>query len=229
MYDANSEVKNLIRIIEVAKFGDNFKELIQRSKKYERIIEDLMNDSKVVFPNRYRYISEQHSHQCDFEDVVTMQKYDAKLLFAERDGKLLGSRNGDYSKWCQLQMEQVCEFGDYIENRGQRKISDLTFYKIACERLKSVEVDEDVIFFIPYPIVLDGKEFEMLHFCGDMLSAIFGELQRNGLVGDRKVYAIYPCVERAIVLRCLNTDKREYFTDHELRKYIAYDISLSQD
>ncbi len=219
----------MIRIIEVAKFGDNFKDLINRSKKYERIIEDLMNESKIIFPNQYRYISEQYSNQCDFEDIITMQKYDAKLLFTEKDGKLLGSRNCDYGKWCRSQMDQVCEFGDYIENRGQRKICDLTFYKIACERLQTVEPDEDVIFFIPYPIVLDGKDFDMLPFCGDLLSAIFNELRRNKMVGDRKVYVIYPCVEKAIVLRCLNTDKREYFTDHELRKYIAFDISLAQE
>ena len=219
----------MIQIKEVAKFRDNFKDLINRSKKYERIIENLINESKIVFPNQYRYISEQYSNQCDFEDIVTGQKYDAKLLFAEKDGKLLGSRNGDYGEWCRSQMDQVCEFGDYIENRGQRKISDLTFYKIACERLQTVEPDEDVIFFIPYPIVLDGKGFHMFPFCGDLLSAVFNELRRNEIVGDRKVYVIYPCVERAIVLRCLNTDKREYFTDHELRKYIAFDISLEQE
>ena len=66
----------MIRIIEVAKFGDNFKELIQRPKKYEHIIESLMNDSKVVFPNRYRYISDQHSHQCDFEDADERAMWD---------------------------------------------------------------------------------------------------------------------------------------------------------
>lgn len=68
-----------------------------------------------------------------------------------------------------------------------------------------------------------------MHFCGDLLSAIFTELKKKNLVKEQKVYVIYPCVENTIVIRYLNNSQREFFSEHELRKYIAYDVSLVFD
>ena len=105
----------------------------------------------------------------------------------------------------------------------------MTIYKVFKDRLATVAPYEYPIIFIPYPVVLDGEGLDILHFCGDLLSAIFTELKKKNLVKERKLYVIYPCVENALVIRYLNNSQREFFSDHELRKYIAYDVSLVSD
>ena len=215
-------------IREQAIINDNFKELI-RGGNYEKLIEQLMNDSQKIFPNKYKHLEKQSKGECDFIDLSTNQKYDAKLLFSGKDGKLVGSRNSDFGEWMQIKLDEVAEFSEYIEKRGQFDIENLTIYKIFKDRLATVAPDEYPIIFIPYPVVLDGEGLDILHFCGDLLSAIFTELKKKNLVKERKLYVIYPCVENALVIRCLNNSQREFFSDHELRKYIAYDVSLVSD
>ena len=65
--------------------------------------------------------------------------------------------------------------------------------------------------------------------CGQIELINFLKIKKKNLVKERKLYVIYPCVENALVIRCLNNSQREFFSDHELRKYIAYDVSLVSD
>lgn len=215
-------------IREQAIISDKFKELI-RGGTYEKLIETLINESKKVFPNQYKHLENQSRGQCDFIDLFTNQKYDAKLLFSEKDGQLVGSKNSDFGEWVKIKLNEVVEFSEYIERRGQFDIQNLTIYKVFMQRLATVETDEHPIIFIPYPVVLDGEGLGILHFCGDLLSAIFKELKKENLVKDRRLYVIYPCLGNSIVIRCLNDNQREFFSDQELRKYIAYDINLDTD
>ena len=86
----------------------------------------------------------------------------------------------------------------------------------------------NAIILFPYPIALDMEgdgELNLLHYCGDIMSSIFSELKKNGIVGDHKVYVIYPAADNKIVLRCLNTNQREYLISEELNKVFAYSIS----
>ena len=67
--------------------------------------------------------------------------------------------------------------------------------------------------------------FSMLQFCSDVLDSVFRELKKNGLVGNRKVYAIYPSIDEKMVLRCLNDNKREYLSSIETEKYFKYSFA----
>ena len=49
---------------------------------------------------------------------------------------------------------------------------------------------------------------------------------RNGVIGTRKVYVIYPSMDNKIVLRCLNTNQREYLVSKELSEVFSYSFSL---
>ena len=93
-------------IREQAIINDNFKELI-RGGNYEKLIERLMNDSQKIFPNKYKHLEKQSKGECDFIDLSTNQKYDAKLLFSEKDGKLVGSRNSDFGEWMQIKLDEL--------------------------------------------------------------------------------------------------------------------------
>ena len=109
-------------IREQAIINDNFKELI-RGGNYEKLIEQLMNDSQKIFPNKYKHLEKQSKGESDFIDLSTNQKYDAKLLFSEKDGKLVGSRNSEFGEWMQIKLDEVAEFSEYIEKRGQFDIA----------------------------------------------------------------------------------------------------------
>ena len=99
------------------------------------------------------------------------------------------------------------------------------------KRLKTVQHDENAIFLFPYPIALDldrNGEFNFIHLAGDILSFIFNELQRNNLVGNRKVYAIYPAADKKMVIRCLNNNVREYIYSENLNHIFLYEFQITR-
>ena len=210
-----------ITISMITTITEKFSKLIS-TDVYESYLCELMNTSVQVFPGQYEWIRAQFSGQCDFVEIGTGTKFDAKLPFASKHGKLIGSDNHDFRKWLELMQQEESEFGDdIVATRGQN-VSSMELYKIMENRLSSVEEDEHAIFFFPYPIVLDSKEFEMLHFVSDFLDAIFRELRKNKKVGERNIYVIYPSLDGDIVLRCLNDNRREFIQYDKFDEYIVY-------
>lgn len=214
---------------QVATLSDRLKTFIQ-SGNYEPYILTLMNQSEVVFPSQYIANEEQAHGQCDFYDIRTSEKYEAKLPFDKIEGQLICSNNADFKNWLEFMMDEESEFSDrIIRERGKYRIDSLRLYKTLEKRLNTVQEDENAIILFPYPITLDFEgtgELNLLHLCGDILSAIFGELVRNGVVQTRKVYVIYPSMDDKIVLRCLNNNQREYLISEELNGVFAYSFSL---
>lgn len=211
-----------------ASITEKFSKLIKKNN-YEPILCELMNISTLVFPGRYYWNIEQSSGECDFVEVGTGAKFDAKLPFRSKYGKLVGSNNHDFKKWIELMIQQETEFGEDIVETRDKNIASMELYKIMKCRLEDVEADEHAIFFFPYPIVLDCKELKMVSLISDYLDAIFRELSKNNIVGSRKIYAIYPAADRHIVLRCLNDNKREFVKFSKLDEFIAYDFSCECD
>ena len=136
---------------------DKFCKLIDKNV-YEPMLCKLMNASILVFPGNYIHITEQSAGQCDFVETTTGVKFDAKLPFYSKHGKLIASNNRDFLKWLELMLDEETEFGeDIIATRG-KNIGSLELYKIMEERMNSIKEDENAIFFFPYPIVLDFEE-----------------------------------------------------------------------
>jgi len=204
--------------------SEKFSNLIKKDK-YESCLCELMNLSTAVFPGRYQRVLEQPSNECDFIDIDTGTKFDAKLPFEKKHGKLIGSeKQRDFTKWLSLMQQQESEFGeDIIASRG-KNIACMELYKILSHRLETIEPDEHVIFFFPYPVVIDSKEFEFMHFVSDFLDAIYRELKKNNLIGCRNVYVVYPAVDGNIVLRCLNNNEREFLRYCGFDEYITYSL-----
>ena len=98
----------------------------------------------------------------------------------------------------------------------------MELYKIMEDRLSTIQEDENAIFFFPYPIVMDSKEFEWMHFTSDFLDAIFRELNKNMKVSLRNIYVIYPTIDGDIALRCLNNNRREYIHYEGFDEFIVY-------
>ena len=75
----------------VATISDKLKTFIQ-SGNYEIYILRLMNQSKTVFPGEYDRHKVQSHSECDFYDVKTLEKYEAKLPFDKKEGELILSK-----------------------------------------------------------------------------------------------------------------------------------------
>ena len=75
---------------------NDIKDLIKPGN-YERIILDLMNASKMIFPSQYIHQDNQANGECDSVDIVTGEKFDAKILIGKRQGQMIGSRKCDVS------------------------------------------------------------------------------------------------------------------------------------
>jgi len=181
-----------------------------------------MNYSKRVFPNKYKHNKSQADGECDFVDIASGDKYDAKLLFDEEQGRLIGSKNGNLESWLKLMMAETDEYKNCFPSVGLIKVQELSLYKIMKYRLMRIKPDENAIFFIPYPIVSDFRDSIFLQFATDILKAIYDELCNNSLIGNRKVYAIYPSTMEGMVLRDLATYYKENAPSPDLDKYFAY-------
>lgn len=214
---------------QVATLSDELKTFIQ-SGNYEPYILALMNESKSVFPGQYVHNDNQSRSQCDFYDIRTAEKYEAKLPFDKKEGQLICSNNANLKEWLEFMLDEESEFSDrIIRERGKYRIDDLRLYKTVEKRLKTVQEDENAIILFLYPITPDMEgngDLNLLHFCGDILSSIFGELVRNGVVGTRRIYVIYPSMDDKVVLRCLNTNQREYLVSKELSRVFSYSFLL---
>ena len=156
------------------------------------------------------------------------------MPFNKKEGELICRNNYNLKEWISFMMREEEEFGDkIIIQRGKYTVDSLRLYRTLEKRLNDVKVDEHVIFFFPYPITFDmepiGDEAPLYQMVSDILSALFRDLKRNGVIGNRKVYAMYPTMDKKIALRCLNNDLREYISYNELDEIFTYRFALADE
>ena len=201
---------------------NDIKDLI-KSGNYERIILDLMNASKMIFPSQYIHQDIQANGECDFIDVVTGEKFDAKIPFDKRQGQIIGSRKGDVGALTSEFHNEALEFQYCFVGDQKKPIIELNLFKKMKKNISKTKSDENVIFFIPYPIVFDFEGFPLIGV-SDLLKKIYRELSASTDISGKHLYAIYISFDRKMVLRNLETDKREYLQFPEVQHYVDYNI-----
>ena len=208
-----------------ATISDSFKTLIKKDN-YEKLIFELLKNSTKLFPNQYKHIATQSHGECDFLDLKTKEKYDAKLPITTKQGKWIGSNNARFEKWLESMINECSEYSEKrIKQRElQNNTEDLELYKTIKEKIEKDKEDENIIFFFPYPIVVESSEGIYGQFALDVLSSIFNDLKENDIVKNRKIYAVYPTIDNKICIRLLNTLVREWFSSEKLNDYIKYDF-----
>ena len=195
------------------------KKLMQRSA-YGKVIYDLMQASLLVFPGHYEHIEKQPNNECDFIEATNKTKYDAKLVMTTQLGKAFLSRNGNVNNYIEEMHKEAVEFSNHFQIERKR-IDDHILYKVIVENIQKTQEDENVILFIPYPVVPDAENFP-LKGAKDFLTFIYQSLTANKIVGSREIYVIYLACDGKTVLRNMKTDKREYVDCPELNEYISY-------
>ena len=201
---------------------NDIKELI-KSGNYEKIILDLMNSSKTIFPNAYIHLDNQAHGECDFVDSVTGEKFDAKIPIDQKQGKIIGSRNGDIRALTTELHNEALEFQSCFSEEHKKPINELKLFKKMEYNISKTKADENVIFFIPYPIVFDFENFPLIGI-QDLLKKIYCEMAITFDLSQKHLYAIYISFDKKMVLRDLETDKREYLDFPDMQCYVGYDI-----
>lgn len=206
-----------------SKINIDVKELI-KSGNYESIIVKLMNQSSLVFQGTYSHLSTQSNGECDFIDITTKEKFDAKIPLNVKQGKMIGSRNGDVRFLSTELYSEAVAYGKCFNQTPYKDISEIELYKVMKHCLEKTKADENVIFFIPYPIVLDFDGFPLAG-ATDLLKNFYREFSKTLDIKNKQLFAIYISFDKKIVLRNLGTDCREYLSCPEMDHYVSYDIS----
>jgi len=206
-------------------FADNPKELIQ-STVYERIVLACMNESKYVFPDTYFYIEQQSNGEPDFISNKE-EKFDAKLLFSQEQCYYLSKGTYELKKWIFAVRKELGEASNQLMRRGAHNIHETKLYKEMLRRLPDAGIDENTIYFTPYPIVPESKRSVFSQFACDIISNTFNALLKD--YPDRFVsnscFIIYPSVlDNEIVVRKLGQYQKEYLPITPLSPYVTYSI-----
>ena len=209
----------------IVAIDESFRSLI-KEHNYEKYLHTIINKSQVIFRGlKFTHIKNQAHGESDFIDS-NGQKYDAKLLFDKKQGALIGDSNNEFEKWIREMLDEKTEFGKCIIKRDFSFLNDTKLYKVMKARLASVKPDENAIFFIPFPIVDEYKDSMFLQLATDFLQAVYDKLEEDELVGNRRLYFIYPSGEsQEYVLR--NTDQvREFIRCEELEDFISFEAEV---
>ncbi len=221
--------------------ADNFIELFSKKneksvKIYENAVFELMNISDTVFPSSYRLVTDQSNGQCDFIDCISGEKYDAKLPFESNHMKMLTSGKNhkpEIEKWFREMAKEAEEFDSLQFENDSELISRTKLYTIMKEQILRDKKDENIIFFLPYPIVFGAQNSFISQCTFDFLDTIYEKLKDEIDLGERKIYAIYPsCEINKFVLRdmCENEDNNEEFIVYDkLAKYFTYEVIYIRD
>ena len=223
MKDSNNiQIANFYQQMEYS--DSKIKQLIH-SGNYEKYVLELMNLSKRIFPNHYSYNELQLNGECDFIDTISGYKYDAKLPFNSKQGKMLGSRNGEITEWIRSMCSFQYEFANCLHTgKGFIGIENIGLYKVMRDNLNRIDNDERAVFFFPFPIV-DDYDSVFRQFASDELSVIFDTLKKNGYVKN-DVFCIYPSIDKLIVLRNLENFTKEFVKYNKLKEFFDFTVRV---
>lgn len=212
-----------IRFLYQIELHEKFRDLFHR-KRYEQLLLPIINASNEIFKGKsFEYIEEQSNGECDFIDCYG-EKYDAKLLFDQEQGALVGDEKNNLVLWIESMYEESCEFSPLKLREDFNYLENMKLYKVLKSRIETVNQDEKAILFMPYPVVLDFEEANFYHKCTDFLQAVFDKLYQQGYVKCKDVFFIYPSMEKDIYVLRDSIRNREFIKDSVINEYMEYKI-----
>ena len=200
-----------------------------RNHEYEHYVLYFMKESRIVFPGEYKMVEDQSHGECDFIEVNTYTKYDAKLPFQKNQLELLTDgkqHKPQIEEWIKMMQAEASDFNpSAIRNNKDYDITETILYKIMKEAILRDKVDEHIIFFLPYPISLSISGSIFLQFCTDYLKAIYNRITEDVCMNGRKIFVIYPASEKnQFALRDLSTCNTEFIICGKLEKYFSFEV-----
>ena len=215
----------MLEISTVFEYKANLIELF-RSARYEQYILELMNISKIHFKEAYKEIVNQSRGEADFISASGI-KYDAKLPFRKEQFELLTSgkkHDPDFLKWIEELYEESTEFDAYDIINNREKIKDTKLFSTMMGQIVKDKPDENIIFFIPFPIVLTLRGSVIAQFASNFLTEIYAELEKS-IDRSRTIYTIYPTHEKNVfAITEMRNRKIEFIEYDGMEEYFSYDL-----
>lgn len=199
------------------------------SDVYEPKIAEIINLSKKVFPEEYFYKEKQPNGECDYIGLTSNKKYDAKLPFESKQVKLLtdGKRHSpQIVEWLKQLYSEASDFNPLkLREDPNYSVASTKLYNIMKEQLDKDKPDENIIFFIPFPIVMyseNGTSF--LNQTSNYLTCIYDTLKSEKKLLEREIYAILPSFTKNI-WALVDLEKRtvEFIEYNGFEKFISYE------
>lgn len=195
----------------------------------EALVLSLMNSSTIVFPEEYEAVRDQSHGECDFIGKESNKKFDAKLPFLTQQISMLtnGKKHGpQIQKWLEEMNDETVEFNPLkLREDPSYTVKGTRLYAIMKEAIVRDKVDENIIFFIPFPVVPTVCDPVFLDRTSNFLTKIYDALKEECDFSQRSIFVIYPSIEKNIItLRNLSTREIEYLECNALEKYISFEI-----
>lgn len=93
------------------------------------------------------------------------------------------------------------------------------------EAIERDKPDENIVFFLPYPIVFSSPNSIFLQFAANYLNAIYDGLKENVDLSNRRIYIIYPSSKKnRFALKDMSSYYIEYIDYPELERYFSYEV-----
>ena len=196
---------------------DDYKK-IRKCDYYEDIILEIINDSKIVFPSKYRHIKpeEQYDGQPDYIDVNEINNFfDAKLLFSEELCKALSKE--DFIRFA----SNINKYF-YVDSKFERlnEPYDMPIYSEMKKNIEKLTGNEKGILFLPFPATEKHSSSMIMSFVYDIFDVCFSHINT-----EHEVYLICLNDYKEVVLRRLgNYSALEYLPNIYFENLITVDI-----
>ena len=135
----------------------------------------------------------------------------------------------DMIEWAKSILNEIEEFDSKIRNHIGKKnidgIDELSLYKLMVNHIIKDKDDENIIFFILFSIIKESSTTIFSQFACDILSSIYDKIESEKILFGRKLYVLYFGMDNEIVIRCLNSNIREYFSASIFNEIISFQIN----
>lgn len=208
--------------------SNNLIKLFQ-SGEYEKYILLIMNRAKTIFPNEYKQVPNQSNGECDFFEINQKEKYDAKLPLTSDCFEMLtngAKHEPQIVEWIKKLINEETEFESLrIRQGNDYSIRNSMLYSVMKKQIEKDKNDENIIFFIPFPIVLAVPDSVHLQFASDFLWIIMEQIKKDIDLIGREIFFIFPSsVKNLFAIRKSSAHITEYVECEELGQYFTYEI-----
>lgn len=210
--------------------SDNIIELFQ-NKKYEKYVLEIMNISTTIFPGKYEYVTNQSNGECDFIEVSTGIKYDTKIPFYSKQIEILTSGKKHQPQiidWLNMLDAEATEFYEVVKsNRRTLDVKGLKLYELMKEQIVKDKLDENIVFFLPYPIMLSANGSIFMQFATNYLNSIYNQLEKEIYLTSRSIFVIFPSARKnEFAIKNIKSYYTEYIQYEKMNEYFSYEMYI---
>ena len=210
--------------------SDNIVELFH-NKRYEKYVLEIMNISTTIFPEKYEYVTNQSNGECDFIEVNTGIKYDAKIPFYPNQIEMLTSgkkHQPQIIEWIQMMHDEAAEFDEVIKSSPRTlDVAGLKLYELMKEQIVKEKLDENIVFFLPYPIILSVNGSIFMQFAANYLNSIYTQLEKGIDLTGRSIFVIFPSSRKnEFAIKNMKSYYTEYIQYDKMNDYFSYEMYI---